>query len=293
MCHAIICYAEAVRNGDEEGRAGVKHAIVQTSYSNNGSPTPASMYRPSAARGALPAVIVVHGAFGADAHIHDVADRVAAAGYLAFVPDLYAHGEGRPAELAADRVAALRRFADTLPPGGLADPDVRGHALATLPDTDRGRVEESFAAMRSTFDPPDPFVGQLRGAVAHLRDHPDCNGQIGALGFSTGGHLTGLLACEEPDLGAAVVFYGDPPPPDRAAAIACPMLGIYGGKDARITSAVPDFAEAMEQAGKRFDQKIYPGAPHGFFNDSRPRYRVRAARDAWARTLAFLVEQLG
>lgn len=273
--------------------AGMKHSIVQTTYASNGSVTPASMYRPAAARGALPAVIVVHGAWGPDAHVHDVADRIAAAGYLALVPDLYAHGDGRPTELAADRVAALRRFADTLPPGGLADPEVRGHALATLPDTERGRVEESLAAVRSTMDPPDPFVAHLRGAVAHLRDHPDCNGQIGALGFSMGASLTGLLACDERDLSAGVVFYGAPPPIDRVPGIACPILGIYGGKDTRITSTVPEFAEAMERADKRFDQKIYAGAPHGFFNDTRPRYRVRASRDAWARVLAFLVEQLG
>ena len=271
----------------------MRHSIVQTTYAGNGTPTPASMYRPSAARGALPAVIVVHGAWGPDAHIHDIADRIAAAGYLAFVPDLYANGFGRPLELAADRVAALRRFADTLPPGGLADPEVRAHALATLPDTERGRVEESFAAVRSTMEPPAPFVARLRGAVAYLRDHPDCNGQIGALGFSMGASLTGLLACEERDLGAGVVFYGAPPPADRVAGIACPMLGIYAGKDARVTPDVPEFAAAMERAGKRFDQKVYAGAPHGFFNDSRPRYRVRAARDAWARVLGFLVEHLG
>ena len=271
----------------------MKHTITETAYASDGSVTPASLYRPAAARGALPAVIVVHGAWGPDAHIHDIASRVAAAGYIAFVPDLYAHGDGRPTELAADRVAALKRFANTLPPGGLSDPEVRAHALATLPDTERTRVEESLAAVRSTMDPPDPLVAHLRGAVAHLRDNPDCNGQIGALGVSMGARLTGLLACDERDLGAAVVFYGAPPPSDRVAGIGCPILGIYAGKDTPITSAVPGFAQAMQRAGKRFDQKVYPGATHGFFNDSRPRYRVRAARDAWARVLGFLVEQLG
>jgi carboxymethylenebutenolidase len=71
------------------------------------------------------------------------------------------------------------------------------------------------------------------------------------------------------------------------------MLGIYGGKDRAVTEAVPAFADAMAAAGKRFDHRVYPGAPHAFFNDTRPSYRVRASRDAWARTLAFLAEQLG
>ena len=89
------------------------------------------------------------------------------------------------------------------------------------------------------------------------------------------------------------IYYGTPPPTDRLGGIACPLLGIYGGDDGRITSAVPAFAEAMSAAGKRFDHHVYPGAPHAFFNDTRPAYRVAPARDAWARTLAFLVEQLG
>ncbi len=271
----------------------MQQTISQTTYASNGSVTPATMYRPAAARGALPAVMVVHGAWGPDAHIRDVADRIASAGYIALVPDLYAHGDGRPAELAADRVDALRRFADSLPPGGLADPEVRAHALAAMPETERARVEQSLAAVRSNMDAPDPFVAHLRGAVAHLSDHPDCNGQIGALGFSMGARLIGLLACDEHALRAGVIFYGAPPPVERARAITSPLLGVYGGKDGRITAGVPAFAEAMDAAGKRFDHHVYPGAPHGFFNDTRPRYRVRSARDAWARTLGFLVEHLG
>ena len=105
--------------------------------------------------------------------------------------------------------------------------------------------------------------------------------------------MAGLLASEAGDVRATVVYYGTPPPGDRAGAISSPMLGIYGGKDRAITDAVPAFAEAMAAAGKTFDHRVYPGAPHAFFNDTRPWYRVRAARDAWARTLGFLAEHLG
>jgi carboxymethylenebutenolidase len=84
-----------------------------------------------------------------------------------------------------------------------------------------------------------------------------------------------------------------PPPAERLGGIACPLLGIYGGEDGRVTGAVPAFADAMSAAGKRFEHHVYPGAPHAFFNDTRPAYRVGAARDAWARTLGFLVAQLG
>jgi carboxymethylenebutenolidase len=271
----------------------LEHSISQVSYASNGSAVPATMVRPAAASGALPAVIVIHEAWGADGHIRDIAGRIAAAGYLALVPDLYAHGGARPPELAPDRIDALKRFADTLPPGGLGNAKVRGEALEGMPETERTRVAGSIVALFAGLAAPDRFVADLRGAVAHLRDHPDCNGQIGAIGFCMGGGLVGLLACDEGALRAGVIYYGTPPPDERVGGIACPLLGIYGGDDGRITSAVPAFADAMAAAGKRFDHHVYPGAPHAFFNDTRPAYRVAPARDAWARTLAFLVEQLG
>lgn len=270
----------------------VEHSISHTTYTRNGNggAVPAMMVRPAAARGALPAVIVIHEAWGADAHIRDVAGRIASAGYLALVPDLYAHGGTRPPALAPDRIEAYKRFTDSLPH---RDPAARDHALAGLPETERERIEESRRAVHAGLDHPGRFVDDLHGAVAHLRDHPDCNGQIGTVGFCLGGGLGGLLACDSHDVRATVVYYGSPPPPERAATISSPMLGMYGGKDQAVTAAVPAFAEAMAAAGRRFEHRVYPDAPHAFFDDTRPSYRVRAARDAWARTLGFLAEQLG
>jgi len=273
----------------------VERSISHTTYSRNGNggALEAMMVRPAAARGALPAVIVIHEAWGVDAHIRDVAGRIAAAGYLAFVPDLYSHGGARPAELAPDRIDALKRFTDTLPPGGLGNREVRERGLEALPETERERIEESRQAVFAGMRTPERFVDDLRGAVEHLLDHPDCNGQIGTVGFCLGGGLGGLLACDAGDVRATVVYYGTPPPADRAGAISSPMLGMYGGKDQPITDAVPAFAAAMAAAGKAFVHRVYPGAPHAFFNDTRPSYRVRASRDAWARTLGFLAEHLG
>jgi carboxymethylenebutenolidase len=276
-----------------KGGTSLQHSISHGSYASNGGAVPATMVRSAAASGALPGVIVIHEGWGADDHIRDIAERLAAAGYLALVPDLYAHGGARPAELAPDRIAALKRFADTLPPGGLGNRQMRDEALVGLPETERTRVAESIEAMFAGIAAPERFVADLRGAVAHLRDHPDCNGQIGAIGFCLGGGLVGLLACEERGLRAGVIYYGTPPPAERVGGIAAPLLGVYGGEDGRITSAVPAFADAMAAAGKRFERHVYPGAPHAFFNDTRPAYRVAPARDAWARTLAFLAEQLG
>ncbi|MCS7207649.1 MAG: dienelactone hydrolase family protein [Dehalococcoidia bacterium] len=39
--------------------------------------------------------------------------------------------------------------------------------------------------------------------------------------------------------------------------------------------------------------RIYRGVDHAFFNDTRPLYNARAAKDAWRRTLAFFRQHLG
>src|SRR5689334_10367661 len=138
----------------------VEHSISQTSYTRNGNggAIPAMMVRPAAARGALPAVIVIHEAWGADAHIRDVAGRIASAGYLAFVPDLYAHGGTRPPELAPDRIDAFKRFTDGL---SSRDPEARERALAELPETERERIEESRRAVHAGMERPERFVEDL------------------------------------------------------------------------------------------------------------------------------------
>jgi carboxymethylenebutenolidase len=103
-----------------------------------------------------------------------------------------------------------------------------------------------------------------------------------------GGGLTALLACEEPELAGAAIFYGSAPPLERVKDITCPVVGFYGALDARINAGLPAFAAAMEAAGKAFEYQVYEGAGHAFFNDTRPAYEVRATRDATSRLLQFL-----
>jgi carboxymethylenebutenolidase len=100
-----------------------------------------------------------------------------------------------------------------------------------------------------------------------------------------GGGLSALLACNDPELAVACIYYGMSPPAELLPRIACPVYGFYGGEDARINGGLPAFAEAMAKAGKRFEQHVYPGAAHAFFNDQRPSYHAAASRDALVRTL--------
>jgi carboxymethylenebutenolidase len=254
--------------------------------------------RPERAQGPLPGVLVIQEAWGVDAHIEDVTRRFAAAGYLALAPDLFAEGGKRPAPLAAERMAELVKFVNAGPPNLFADPAAREAALAKLPEAERARVSESLGAMTSTVMAParrESLLGALQAAARYLRqERAETRGQkIGAVGFCLGGALSGLLACRDPQLGAAVIFYGNAPAAEEIPKIRCPVLGLYGGADQRITSGVPAFAEAMRAAGKRLEPFVYDGVGHAFFNDGRPAYDVAAARDAFARTLSFLHETLG
>lgn len=246
--------------------------------------------RPAAAAGPQPAVLVIQEAWGVDEHIQDMAERLATAGYLTLAPDLYSIGGRRP-ELAPERVAAVKAFFETVQPAVWTDPAAREQALAALPADERERVAGTMAVLFGGRD-PETHLAALDDAVGALRDDAACDGHIGSVGWCLGGALSARLACREPRLSAAVVFYGSPPPADEMAAIACPVLGLYGGDDTRITATVPDLAETMAQAGVAFEHHIYAGAPHAFFNDTRRSYRPGAARDAWARCLTFLAAHL-
>ena len=136
----------------------------------------------------------------------------------------------------------------------------------------------------------DQIMGDLEGAFKYLQSlgyvQPK---RIGSVGFCMGGGLSLLLACHNKELAAAVIFYGrNPTPIDLVKNIQCPILGNYAGADMAIKEADIDLLkETLKKYGKVFDIRIYPGAPHAFFNDTRESYRLDAAKDAWKRTLDF------
>jgi len=222
--------------------------------------------RPAGA-GPFPALVVVHEIHGLTDHIRGVARRFAAEGYVACALDLYSR-EGPPK------------------PEALKDPAARNAFVGSLPDR--------------------RLVGDVQTAAAHLRSLPAVRrDRAGVVGFCMGGTVALLTACHTPDLAAAVVFYGGrliyreitehkpASPVDLVGHIGCPILCLYGSADASVP--LPDIErlrDTLEKHRKTFEFKIYPGAPHAFFNDTRELYRPEEARDAWQRTLAFLEKHL-
>ena len=256
-------------------------------------PVPAYRAKPAMVTEPLPAVLVIQEAWGVDEHIQDVTRRVATSGYLALAPDLYAAGGERPDAVRPERVRAVKEFLNSLPPTALGDQRARQEALDRLPEQERSRVTESLAAVFAGSGRAEAFVSLLQAAVGHLRADADAAGRrVGSVGFCMGGGLSALLACSDPELSAAAVFYGMPPSEERLQALACPLLGFYGEADHRVTDTVPATAKAVAEAGGSYEYHVYPGAPHAFFNDTRPSYRVEAARDSWARLLGFFARYL-
>ena len=73
------------------------------------------------------------------------------------------------------------------------------------------------------------------------------------------------------------------------------MLGNFGALDKGPSpEQVGELESAMKKAGQSIDVKIYEGAGHAFANVNNPwgGYREPAAKDAWARTVAWLAKYL-
>jgi carboxymethylenebutenolidase len=135
---------------------------------------------------------------------------------------------------------------------------------------------------------------ELGAVVASMANDSDSNGNVGIVGFCWGGGVVGEAAVRQPEIDAAVVYYGRVPPLEFVPDVQAPLLLHYAGEDQRINADVPAFEEALQEAGKAYELHMYEGAQHAFNNDtSEARYDEAAATLAWQRTVAFFEEHLG
>lgn len=151
-------------------------------------------------------------------------------------------------------------------------------------------AENSGALGRAT---PDDLVADLLASIAYLKSQQGVRGGgIAATGFCFGGGYTWELVVASPDVKAAAPYYGTVRRLDDLAKTKTAVLAIYGGNDARVTAQAPQVEERLKTAGAKYEIKVYDGASHAFFNDTRQSYNAEASRDAWQRTLAWFRQNL-
>ncbi|MBZ5560320.1 MAG: dienelactone hydrolase family protein [Acidobacteriia bacterium] len=158
--------------------------------------------------------------------------------------------------------------------GGYPGNDEQGGAL--FAKVDRAKMTDDFGA-----------------AANWLRARPESTGRLGAIGFCFGGGVVNTLAVRMgSNLAAAVPFYGSAPKAEDVATIKAAVLVHHGELDAALAAGWPAYNDALTAAGVPHEGYIYPGANHGFFNDTTPRYDAEASKLAWTRTLAWFNKYL-
>ena len=122
-------------------------------------------------------------------------------------------------------------------------------------------------------------------AAGFLKNHAECTGKIGVVGFCYGGGIANFLPTRVPEILAAVPFYGGPAAADDVPKIKAQLLINYAGNDERVNASWPGYETALKAAGIKYDMHMYAGTEHGFNNDTTPRYNKEAAGQAWTRTI--------
>lgn len=230
----------------------------ETSIPTQGDNMPAYFARPQDVEGSLPIVIVIQEIFGVHEHIRDLCRRLALEGYLAVAPELYFR-QGDPND-----------YSDI--------PTLFSNLVTKVPDA------------------------QVLADLDHVANWASRNGgdphRLLATGFCWGGRISWLYAAHNPQLKAAVAWYGklvgektlNSPkhPVDIATDLNAPVLGLYGADDTSIPQdTVETMRHALRAANATAEIVVYPGAGHAFNADYRPSYHQESAQDGWQRMLAW------
>ena len=233
-------------------------AAGETSIPTQGDNMPADHARPKESEGPLPIVIVVQEIFGVHEHIRDLCRRLALEGYLAVAPELYFR-QGDPND-----------YSDI--------PTLFGNLVTKVPDA------------------------QVLADLDHVANWAARNGgdphRLLMTGFCWGGRISWLYAAHNPQLKAAVAWYGklvgektlNSPkhPVDIATDLNAPVLGLYGAEDTGIPlDTVETMRHALRAANAKAEIVVYPGAGHAFNADYRPSYHEESAADGWQRMLSW------
>ena len=183
------------------------------------------------------------------------------------------HIEDIARRLALDNFLAVAP--DALTPLGGYPKEGEDKARELFPKLDQAKTREDMVA-----------------AANYARTRSDSNGKLGAVGFCYGGGVVNMLATRMPELAAGVPFYGGAPAVDEVKNIKAAMLIQHGALDERLVAAWPAYEAALKAANVRHEGYVYPGAQHGFNNNTTDRFNAEAAKLAWDRTIAHFKKYL-
>lgn len=203
-----------------------------------------------------PVVVLIHEIFGLSDWAKEMADEIAAQGYIVVAPDLLS-GMG--------------------PNGGGSD---------AFPSQDQ--ITKAVSGLDA-----NQVMADLDAAADYGKKLPSASGKLFVTGYCWGGGKSFAFATHRHDLAAAFVFYGPPPPDAALKDITAPVYGFYAGNDARITATVPATTEAMKAAGKKYDPVVYDGAGHGFMRAGQAPDASDANKKAWDEGFKRLISVMG
>ncbi|TDP81290.1 carboxymethylenebutenolidase [Aquabacterium commune] len=199
--------------------------------------------------GKYPVILVVQEIFGVHEHIKDMCRRYAKMGYYAIAPEMFAR-QGDVSKM-TDIAAIL------------------GQVVIKVPDAQ--------------------VCADLDAAVAFAKASGRADTKrVGLVGYCWGGRTAWIYARHNPQLKAAVAYYGllngmksdikPADPVDFGAEIKVPVLGLYSGIDAFIPMTVVDqMRAAIAKSGSGSEIVVFPNVGHGFNADYRPTYDKGAA----------------
>ncbi len=147
---------------------------------------------------------------------------------------------------------------------------------------------------------PDDVNARLNAAMEYGKKLPASNGKTGVVGFCWGGARSFGYAAAQPNLNAAVVYYGDAPGAgdgtveQKLANVKAPVLGLYAGNDARIGATIPPTEAAMKKLDKSYEVHTFEGAGHGFMGNQAGAggANLKAAQESWPLAVQFFTKNL-
>lgn len=202
-------------------------------------------------------VLLIHEIYGLSDWMRGVADQLARDGFIAVAPDLIS-GLG--------------------PGGGGTDSVASRDDVVKLV---RGLTPEETQA-------------RLDAVRAYAMKLPAATGKVATMGFCWGGARSFGYAASEPPIQAAVVFYGTSPDSATLPAIKAPVLGLYGGDDARVNATIEPARAALGKLKRSYEPHVFEGAGHGFLRaqSGREGANLKATQKAWPLALGFLRKHL-